>query len=220
MIKLYHCAYARSFRALWMLEEMGLDYDLVNMEFPPRFNYPDYLEINPLGTVPAFFDDNQLMTESSAIVHYLGEKHGPSSLIRQPSDLDYADYLDWVFRSDATLTFPLAIVLRYSIIERDAEKRWPAEDYQKWFFARMRIVNTALEKHNYLMGDEFSAADICAGYAILFAEIIGLKPHMKPAVVEYLDRLKNREAYKRAIQAQTDPAIPSAFDPLIARNCT
>ena len=53
-MKLYHCKDARSFRALWALEEMGLDYELINMEFPPRATYPGYLDLNPLGTVPTF----------------------------------------------------------------------------------------------------------------------------------------------------------------------
>ena len=63
-MKLYHCKDARSLRPLWCLEEMGLDYELINMEFPPRFNYKGYIDINPLGTVPAFVDGGATMTES------------------------------------------------------------------------------------------------------------------------------------------------------------
>jgi glutathione S-transferase len=68
---LYHCADARSLRPLWALEEMGLDYELINMQFPPRATYPGYLELNPLGTVPTFTDGDLVMTESSGICQYL-----------------------------------------------------------------------------------------------------------------------------------------------------
>ena len=67
-MKLYHCADARSLRPLWALEEMGLDYELINMQFPPRATYPGYLELNPLGTVPTFTDGDLVMTESSGVV--------------------------------------------------------------------------------------------------------------------------------------------------------
>src|SRR6202040_3073453 len=74
MIKLYHCADARSFRALWALEELGLPYELVLMPFPPRARVPGYRDLNPLGTVPVMFDGEHRMTESAAMGHYLGAK--------------------------------------------------------------------------------------------------------------------------------------------------
>ena len=63
MITLYHCMSARSFRPLWTLEELNLSYDLKMLPFPPRVQQKSYLEINPLGTVPTFFDDGMRMTE-------------------------------------------------------------------------------------------------------------------------------------------------------------
>lgn len=215
-LTLYHCAHTRSFRVLWMLEELGLDYKLENMPFPPRAKMTDYLKINPLGTVPAFFDGPQLMTESSAAVHYLGEKYGHQydhpPLTRQPSNPDYAAYLDWMFRSDATFTFPLSLVLRYSKFEQDENLTPVAEAYQKWFFARLRSMQAALEHHPYLLGNNFSAADICCGYALLLAEIIGLRTHFKPEITAYLNRLKSRPAYKCAVIAQSAPSIPTVLD--------
>ena len=68
-LKLYHCKNARSLRPLWMMEELGLDYDLTVLPFPPRVLQKDYLAINPLGTIPYFEDGNIRMTESSAITH-------------------------------------------------------------------------------------------------------------------------------------------------------
>ena len=91
MIKLYHCPDARSFRALWALEEMGLNYELVIMPFPPRARFPGYRELNPLGTVPVLFDDGQRLTESSAMAHYLGAKYGPTDLVVGPQDPAFGD---------------------------------------------------------------------------------------------------------------------------------
>lgn len=79
-LTLYHCANARSFRVLWALEELGLSYRLKMLPFPPRVHARHFLEVNPLGTVPAFFDGEMRMTESSAICHYLVTKYAPTQL--------------------------------------------------------------------------------------------------------------------------------------------
>ena len=129
-MKLYHCPDARSLRVLWTLEEMGLDYELVNMGFPPRANYPGYLDINPLGTVPAFVDGDLTMTESSGICHYLVEKYGPSALGVYRDDPHYGEYLNWLYRSDATLTFPQTLVLRYTRLEPPERRLYAAQPRQ------------------------------------------------------------------------------------------
>jgi glutathione S-transferase len=95
-MKLYHCLDARSLRPLWALEEMGLEYELINMPFPPRFSYKGYLDINPLGTVPAFVDGDLTMTESSGICHYLVDKYGPHSIGMTVDEPEYGDYLNWL----------------------------------------------------------------------------------------------------------------------------
>ena len=80
MIKLYHCMSARSFRALWMLEELGLPYELVMLPFPPRALAPGYLDDNPLGTIPLLIDGATRMTESAAICQYLAARDGGFTL--------------------------------------------------------------------------------------------------------------------------------------------
>lgn len=106
MITLYHCDAARSFRPLWMLEEMGLPYELKMLPFPPRVFAKEYLALNPLGTIPFMVDGETKMTESSGICHYLGIKHGPTPLMVGPEDPAYGAFLNWMYFSDATLTFP------------------------------------------------------------------------------------------------------------------
>jgi glutathione S-transferase len=202
-LKLYHCKAARSLRPLWMLEELGLDYDLTVLPFPPRVLQKDYLAINPLGTIPYFEDGNVRMTESSAITHYLAEKYGPAKgktdLFVAPDESDYGRYLNWMFFSDATLTFPQTIVLRYTQLEPQ-DRRIPqaAEDYRKWFYGRLRAVDAALQNADYLAANRFTGADIAIGFALYLAKAIGIDQDFPPKVRAYLDRITAREAFKRA----------------------
>src|SRR3954471_1682704 len=139
MITLYHCHAARSFRPLWMLEELALPYELKMLPFPPRVFAKEYLALNPLGTIPFMVDGETRMTESSGICHYLGVRHGPTPLTVRPEDPAYGAFLNWMYFSDATLTFPQTLVLRYSQLEPE-ERRNPqvAGDYAKWFLGRLR----------------------------------------------------------------------------------
>lgn len=203
MIKLYHCKTARSLRPLWMLEELGLEYELVVLPFPPRALQKDYLGVNPLGTVPCFFDGDLRMTESSGICHYLGEKYAPklgkNSLRVASDEPDYGRYLNWMYFSDATLTFPQTIVLRYTTLEPEA-RRLPqaATDYRAWFYGRLRAVDAALANSEYLCAGRFTAADITVGYALVLAKTIGIDGDFSPTVRSYLDRITARDAFQRA----------------------
>ena len=202
-MKLYHCKNARSLRPLWALEELGLDYELVNMAFPPRANYPGYLNINPLGTVPTFVDGGLTMTESTAICHYLVEKADATSLRVDPDEPDYGEYLNWLYRSDATLTFPQTIVLRYSQLE-PPERRLPqaVEDYSIWYLSRLRCVETALEDREFLCGGRFTIADIAVHFALFLGRSLGLDQRYKPNCLGYLERLMERPAFQRAMARQ------------------
>ncbi len=202
-LKLYHCKGARSLRPLWMLEELGLPYELHVLPFPPRVLAKEYLAINPLGTIPCFFDGDLRMTESPAICHYLAEKfadaQGKADLHVPVSDPDYGRYLNWLYFSDATLTFPQTLVLRYTQLE-PPERRQPqvVEDYRKWFYGRLRAVDAALQQTDYLVKNRFTAADIAIGFALHLATLLRIDGDFPPHVRAYLDRLRARDAFKRA----------------------
>ena len=202
-MKLYHCVNARSFRPLWALEEMGLDYELVTLPFPPRVFKKDYLAINPLGTIPFLIDGDTRMTESSGICHYLAVRHGPTPLAVAPHEADYGAWLNWLYFSDATLTFPQTLVLRYSKLE-PPERRSPqvAEDYRKWFFGRLRLVEAAAQKSDYLAGGRFTMADIAVGYGLMLAQMLGLSQDFGPGAAAYWGRLNTRDGYQRALARQ------------------
>lgn len=199
-IQLYHCTRARSMRPLWTLLEMGLDHELITMPFPPRVTTKSYLALNPLGTIPALVDGPVLMTESAAICQYLVERHGPTPLAVRPDEPDYAAYLNWLHRSDATLTFPQTLVLRYTRLEPE-ERRNPqvAADYRKWFAARMRCVETALADRPYLCAGRFTIADICVGYALVLAQQLGIDEVFTPHTQRWWHTLTERPAYQQAL---------------------
>jgi glutathione S-transferase len=203
MITLYHCNAARSFRPLWMLEELGLPYDLKMLPFPPRVFAKDYLAINPLGTIPYMIDGETRMSESSGICHYLGTRYGPTPLVVNVEEPAYGAFLNWMYFSDATLTFPQTLVLRYTQLESE-ERRNPqvATDYAKWFLGRLRAVEAAAAKADTLCADRFTAADISVGYALRLAENIGLAKDFGPNVAAYWQRLQARDGYKRAVAAE------------------
>jgi len=203
MITLYHCHAARSFRPLWMLEEMGLVYDLKMLPFPPRVLAKEYLALNPLGTIPLMIDGDTKMTESSGICHYLGTRHGPTPLVVGVDEPAYGAFLNWMYFSDATLTFPQTLVLRYTQLEPE-ERRNPqvASDYAKWFLGRLRAVEAAMATAETLVADRFTAADIVIGYALRLAANIGLARDFGPNVSAYWQRLQQRDGYKRAVAAE------------------
>jgi glutathione S-transferase len=212
---LYHCLSARSFRPLWTLEEMGLAYELKLLPFPPRAFAKEYFEVNVLGTVPFLIDGDTRMTESAAICEYLAVRHGPSLLAVGPAEADYGLWLNWLHHSDATLTFPQALVLRYSRFE-PPERRQPqvAEDYAKWFLGRLRMLDAHLLTHDWLAGGRFTVADIAVGYALMLAEVLGLSREFQPQTAAYWARLKARDGYRRALAVQDEVAAQQGVKPI------
>ncbi len=211
MITLYHCVAARSFRPLWMMEEQGLSYDLKVLPFPPRALAKEYKAINPLGTVPCLIDGETRMTESAAICQYLGTRYGPSSFVVGVDEPAYGAFLNWLHFGEATLTFPQTLVLRYSRLEpQERRSEEVAADYAKWFFGRLKAVETALGQTPTLCAGRFTAADISVGYALRLAENIGLATDFGPNVAAYWQRLQQRGGYQRAVTAENTAAeLPS-----------
>ncbi|QOL48661.1 glutathione S-transferase family protein [Massilia litorea] len=207
MITLYHCIAARSFRPLWALEELGLPYELKMLPFPPRAHERSFLAVNPLGTVPAMFDGELRMTESSAICQYLGARYGDGRLDVAVSDPDFGAYLNWLHFGEATLTFPQTLILRYERFE-PPERQSPqvAHDYKRWFLGRLRTLEPVLDGRSAICAGRFTMADISVGYALLLAEYLGLAGEFPPAVARYLESLKERPAFRRAQEAEAAAA--------------
>jgi glutathione S-transferase len=217
MIVLYHCISARSFRPLWMLEELGLPYELVMLPFPPRMLARSYLDVNPLGTIPLMIHGKTRMTESAAICQYLCAISAPTPLQVEPGAHDFGVYLNYLHFGEATLTFPQTLVLRYSRFEPE-ERRNPtvAEDYIKWFLARLKTLESRLAESAYLCAGRFTAADISVGYALMLAQYLGLASRFTPSVASYWENLQQRDAYRRAVESQETAARAQAVSTIPA----
>lgn len=207
MIILYHCDTSRSFRALWMLEELQLPYELRMLPFPPRVRAKEYLDINPTGTVPYLIDGDVRMTESSAICAYLPVKYGPSSLVVAHDEPDFAAWLEWLHYAESTLTYPLSIALRYGWLTPE-EQRPPlvADDHKAKFLGRLRVLADRLEGRDHVAADRFTSADIAIAFNFMLADFMKLADQYPPAITAYWARLRARPGFARAIEAQRQGA--------------
>lgn len=216
MLTLWHCEDARSFRPLWALEELGLDYELKMLPFPPRFSRKDYFAENPLGTIPLLVDDDTRMTESCAMLEYLSLRHAQGRLAVAPDHAEFGTYLNWLHHGEATLTFPQTIYLRYSRMEPE-ERRQPqvAEDYRLWFLARLKLLEPTLsDGRQTLLKTGFTMADIAVHYAIELAVLLGLRDDLPPETLRWFDGLTARPAYQRAKARQSAGAKAENLPPM------
>ena len=198
MIKIWATQGSRAIRPIWTAEEMGLDYELTMMPFPPRVFMKEYLDVNMLGTIPYLSDGEVKMTESVAMAQYLVEKYGTKDLMVSPDEPDYPSYLNWLFHSDATLTFPQTVVLRYKLQEPGVADA-AVDGYSRWFVSRLKLLETTLEDREFLCSDRFTIADICVSYAITLADSLGIEQAFKPNIKRWTDMLFEREAYKKSM---------------------
>ena len=198
MIKIWATQGSRAIRPIWTAEEMGLDYELTMMPCPPRVFMKEYLDVNMLGTIPYLTDGEVKMTESVAMAQYLVEKYGPTDLRVSSDEPDYPSYLNWLFHSDATLTFPQTVVLRYKLQEPGVADA-AVDGYSRWFVSRLKLLETTLEDREYLCSDRFTIADICVSYAITLADSLGIEQAFKPNIKRWTDMLFERAAYKKSM---------------------
>lgn len=208
---LYTCARSRGVRATWAAEELGIDLDLKMLPFPPRIKAKEYLDINPLGTVPMLIDGDVSMTESCAIAHYLATKDGPNLLAIMPGEADYGAFLDYCYHADATLTFPQTVYLRYAVMEKSRGFEAAGQAYAEWFDGRLPKIEARLADREYLCADRFTVADICVGYALILAKSIKLDGAFSGRLRAYLAQLMDRPAYGRAMEKERAAAQLAGF---------
>ena len=198
---LYHCADARSLRCLWAVEEAGIDVDLRVLPFPPRAFAPDSRPVNPLMTVPGWIEDGRLMTESAAICERIAE--GTPLEVRR-DEADYWEWRNWLHRSDATLTFPLAIMLRYTRVEAPERRlRQAVDDYKAFFGGRAKSIEAALaDGRDWLVAGRFTIADIVIGYAAFLATTLDANDVLGEKTQAWLARCMARDAFVQARERQ------------------
>jgi glutathione S-transferase len=199
---LYTCARSRGLRATWAAEEAGVDIDLRILPFPPRYLAPEYMGVNPLGTVPMLVDGETQLTESCAIAHYLATRGGYTPLAVAPGERDYGEYCDYTYHADATITFPQTVYMRFVLFEKDKGLEEAGHAYAKWFHKRLIKIEQRLHSREYLCADRFTVADICVGYALILAQSVGLDEGVPDSLKAYRERLTARPAYQRAFERE------------------
>jgi glutathione S-transferase len=196
---LHHAPRTRSFRVLWTLEEVGRPYQVTSQPFPPRTRAPQYLEVNPTGTIPAWQEDERLMTESMAICQVLAEEAGRADLQVAPGAPDRADYLQWLWCGEATLSVPLSIVARSRRLPSQEGLGPLLEDVRLAIDLRMAVLEARMNGRAFVAADHFTLADVSCAYPMLQTESFGLTETLGPNCGAYFARLKARPAFQRAM---------------------
>lgn len=200
MLKLYFAPRSRAIRVAWLLEEMGLDYELVTYALgDPAMRSPEYrADIHPMGRVPVLVDGEVQIMESGAILEYLLTRHGDGRFRPAESSTDYPTYLQWLHYSEGMLMPQVnSYMVETFFLPSERQSEVHAKRAKKLLGQMLVPVDAALDGREYLAGD-FSAADIMTGSAAITAKGIGIDMSDIPRLADYVDRLTARSAYKKA----------------------
>ena len=185
MLKLYGGARSRASIVQWYLEELEIAYEFISLDLQAgEHRQPAYLAINPMGKVPAIVDGNFILWESGAILLYLAEKYGASTA----SLVQRAELAQWVLFANATLGPGIFVE---ATRQQEMDRLFPA-------------LNLILEQRPFLMGEQFSVADVAVGSVLSYMAVM-LKIGFEdcPAIANYLKRLSERLAFQKTIGSRT-----------------
>jgi glutathione S-transferase len=204
-LTLYHAAPSRSSVVLWMLEEIGRPYDIKLIKLSAGDNLkPDYLAINPMGKVPALRHGDTVITEVAAICTYLADEF-PDQKLNVPAGAPRrGEYLKWLFFGPS--------VIEPAMTDRAfPRKENPRASTLGWrdFDTVLDIMSKALAKGPYLMGEQFTAADVVIGSGLRYGMMFKLIPERKE-FVDYVARFASRPAAKRAEEKDKELAAKAA----------
>lgn len=202
MIKLYHSSGTRGFRVIWLCEELGVDYDVQKVDFSKEYRLSsEWLQINPLGKVPSLEDGELLMSESCAMMQYILDRYGNGRLQPLAGTIEHAYFLQWLWFSEATFSRPVGEIVNH-------RREFPGElgipdvvkEMQSRIFKCILALDKALEEKPFILGKEFSAADISLGYTLLIAQD-RIGESLPQRVLDYWDSISSRKAFKIAKEA-------------------
>ena len=197
MLKVYHAPRTRSIRILWLLEELGLPYQIEKVAFTPK-PMPFGQDV-PFGKVPALSDGDMTMFESGAMVEYILERYGNGRLAPPVGHADRPAYLQWLHFAESTAFAPVSVVVWMKLYRQDAEQNAAIiADAQ----VRAAVSLEFLEKHKgdseYLLPSGFSAADIMMGFTLNAARAFGIIDERFAKLDAYSKRLAARPALVKA----------------------
>jgi glutathione S-transferase len=198
-MKLYHARQSRSVRPRWLLEEIGAPYDLVSLDMQKaEHKAPAYMKIHPHGAVPALVDGDVQLFESAAICAYLADKFPEKRLAPPVGTPARGLYYQWMVYSIATLEPPVVDVFMHTVMLPEAERSAAVIGAGKKKFAEIAaVLQQALGTKPFLLGEQFTAADVMVGSTLAWAHFLRLLEG-GPILQEYVERLSQRPAFQRA----------------------
>lgn len=203
-LTLYHATPSRSSVVLWMLEEIGEPYDIHLLSLAAGDNLkPDYLAVNPMGKVPALSHNGTIITEVAAICTYLADAFPQKKLNVPVGTPQRGVYLKWLFFGPGCL--------EPAVVDRAAPRKDPPRRAMLGygdFDTTMNVLAKAVEKGPWLMGEQFTAADVVIGANIRWATIFKLIPERKE-FLDYAARIAARPAAQRAEAKDKELAVPA-----------
>ena len=192
MMQLYWSPRSRSFSAIWLMEETGLPYERVLTDITTGAQKaPEFLKINPMGKVPALKDGDATLGEAAAICGYIADRYPEAKLAPAPSDPKRARYLQWLFFSPSCIE--PALIQIFTKLEVPASTAAWGSATQVF-----DVLDAALQKGPWILGDQFSAADIVIGSGLNFAVRLFKMVPSRPSFDAYIERCAARPAFQRA----------------------
>jgi glutathione S-transferase len=192
-LTLYHAVPSRSGIVRWMLEELGEPYEVVVIDLKQGDQRkPDFLAMNPMGKVPVLRQGDVIVTEAAAICAYLADEFPGSGLNVSAGDPRRAAYLRWLFFAPGCLE-PALTDRAYPRQGEPQRGMLGYGDYE----TVLDVIDKAVRSGPYLLGEQFTAADVVLGSTLRWGMMFGLIAE-RPTFREYVDRLTARPAYQRA----------------------
>jgi glutathione S-transferase len=221
MITVHHLNNSRSQRVLWLLEELGLKYEIKRYERDKKTMLaPASLrKVHPLGKSPVITEGKLTLAESGAIVEYLVERHGNGRLVPAPGTPERLRYTYWLHYAEGSLMPPLLMKLVFDTIERSRmpffakpiakaiARRTKSTYVEPNIKQHLDYLEGELGKHEWFAGDEFTAADVQMNFPLEAAAARGGLGADYPKLTAFLDRIHARPAYKRALEAGGEYAL-------------
>jgi len=197
-LKVYYAPQSRAVRTVWLLEEIGLEYELEKFTLGQKeMRAPEYTNLNPNGRVPTLVDGRTTISESTAIAQYLAAKYAPA-LARGPQDDQFATYLQWLHYAEGMIMPPINnYVVETILLPPERRNEENAVRALKLLNRTLGAVEVHMKSREFLAGD-FSIADTVTGHAIIMSRRLGASFENLPHLSSYADRLESRAAFRKA----------------------